>query len=249
MKKAQVTTFIIAGILIVAVIFFMLWLRGSFTTIGRQYSLEETMDAVNQHISTCLSQVSEQQTILIGKQGGFLNVADSSYRLYNDTKISYLCYNLDDSKKCRTRILLREDMEKYVNDNIQLLLSSCINLNTFKNNQVSIIAGNDYDVDTNIGDNTIIITLNYPVKVISKQNNAQLENSQYTSVINYPLGRLYNTALSIISEEALVGEFDPLPYMLTHQGIRIQKLRPYPDKLYILSMQGSPYIFQFAIQG
>ena len=156
---------------------------------------------------------------------------------------------MESSDKCRTRLLLKGDMEDSLNEATSILLASCINLDEFSSNQYTITPEKEWKVATNIGDNSVIVNLDYQIKVTSKATGETRTNDRYSVTHNFPLGSLYNVANRIISDEAAIGEFDPLPYMLLHQDYRIIKLRPYPDKIYILSSKSSSYIFQFAIQG
>lgn len=80
-------------------------------------------------------------------------------------------------------------------------------------------------------------------KVIVKKDDQDYE-------FPYPLGELYKVSQDIIDFETTNGEFDQLTYMLGTRGReRIEKLRPYPDKIYKINKQDSTYMFQFAIQG
>ncbi len=248
-NKAQVTIFVVIGILIIAVILFLLFIRGSFTSIGREANLDEELLAVNAHVQSCLHDISGQESLFIAKQGGYFAALEGSYRYYNDTKISYLCYDIEGQENCRNRLLLKKDMEANLEKNIESLLTACINLNEFSSNQLSILPERQWNVDVVIGDESTIISLDYPIRITSKVTKEELRNSQYSIKLNYPLGRLYNVATKIISDEALTGNFDPLPYMLLNPDIKIIKLRPYPDKIYIIKKVDSPYTFQFAIQG
>ena len=68
-----------------------------------------------------------------------------------------------------------------------------------------------------------------------------------------------NSSRDIINSEALTGLFDTLPYslaktQLTGKQYVLQKMQPYPDKLYILKIkdvpsEDDPYFFQFFIEG
>ncbi len=248
-KKAQMIMFVILGILIVSTLLFLIFLRGSLTFISRGGSLDEELIAINQHISSCLHDISEQEIIAIGKQGGYIKTLEGSFRFYNDTTISYLCYNMESSVKCRTRLLLKSDMEDSLNEATSILLASCINLDEFSSNQYIITPEKDWKVSTSIGDNSVIVNLDYPIKVTSKATGDTRTNDRYSVTHNFPLGSLYNVANRIISDEAAIGEFDPLPYMLVNKQYKIIKLKPFPDKIYVIKKATSPYIFQFAIQG
>ncbi len=248
-KKAQVTIIAILGILILAGVFFLLYLRGALTFIKPGASLEEELVAINTHILTCLHDISDQESNYLGRQGGYLAILDDSYRYFNDTKVSYLCYDMQDTLRCRSRLLLKQDMEESLSKNIKLLLASCINLNEFASKTYSIEPAKEWIASTIIGDNSITVNLDYPIKIVSKQTSEQITNDKYAITLNYPLGSLHKLANTIVADESTVGNFDPLPYMLENPQYKILKLKPYPDKIYIIKKTDSPFIFQFAIQG
>ncbi len=181
----------------------------------------------------CLRIISEQRIRQIGKQGGYLNPGSTSYIVYNGEKISYLCYNIHGQENCRNRILTISDMEQDLSNAIKGDLQ----------NQCS--AGN-LDVEVNIElDETF-------VRASSNSLNA-------SKSFPFPLGRLFEVVHDIKNNEAVTGSFDTLSYALeqtqiTNLPYMIQKLQPYPDKLYICKIKDVPspnneFIFQFAIEG
>ena len=77
-----------------------------------------------------------------------------------------------------------------------------------------------------------------------------IEEDEFETVLDVPLGALFGVARDIIEVETQVGEFEQLVYMLAHKGqFVIDKKKPYPDKMYILTSKDSEYVFQFFVQG
>lgn len=106
MSKAQVTLFIILGIIILVILSFVFYMS---ETIAQQ-KLEKPVDrivrefikskAINYYVTTCLDKVSKEALILIGEQGGFIHKEqnplidwDIPYIEYNGKKVSYRIYN------------------------------------------------------------------------------------------------------------------------------------------------------------
>ena len=247
MKKAQVTIFIVLGILIIVTIMFLLYVLGIFTSFSLGRNIEDELVAINSHISTCLKEVADQQSIQLAKQAGILKSLELGYRYFNDTEINYLCYNIPGKPYCRNRLLLKQDVESNLVSGINSLLAACINLEEFESSSYSIQKADTWQISADIGDESIRIKMIYPIKLIS--SNIQLSNEEYNIKLDYPLGSLLKVTNSILAEESSISDFDPLPYMLLHPEYKIIKFRPYPDKIYIIRKSTDSFVFQFAIQG
>lgn len=179
----------------------------------QQQKLEEEEEEQEEEEKTEEELILEE-IIKIGLQSGYLEPTEGTYRDYDGNKISYLCYNIEDSTLCEKRELSVTDMEK------RLLKA----------------------IENKFGSSKVTVTI-LDEKLIVRKDNKNYEFS-------YPLGELYKVSQDILDLEATSGEFDQLSYMLSHHGLyRIEKLRPYPDKIYKINKQDSIYVFQFAIQG
>ncbi len=243
-KRAQVTTFIIIGIIILAVAGLFLFARNYGLGISPERLLASKRAGIESRIDECAKSQAERALEIIGKQGGTLTPIKS--KMFNGYKVNYLCYNLPNNEACVNRVLTLKDMEDELSRFIENNLRNCININDFRSSAYSLQPGN-LEVSTTIGQDNVLIIVDYPITLSKDQ--ARITFSRHTSTVNVPLGRLYLTAIDIIDSEAQVGDFDPLPYMLFHNLARIEKQRPFPDKIYIMSIRTIPFIFQFAIEG
>ena len=103
-------------------------------------------------------------------------------------------------------------------------------------------------IDINIGQDATIATITQPITLTKGEETTH--HDTFISTFPVPLGRLYDTSQDIINLEATTGTFDQLTYMLGHKGAYIiDKQKPYPDTLYILTTKDHPYTFQFFVQG
>lgn len=257
MKRGQVTIFIILGIIILTTIILFFFIKSRFYFgPATQERLQQEFPAIREHIETCLKQESEPLIRKIGLQGGILDPAEDTYRYYFGDKISYLCYNIPNDKRCSSRALLKSQIEQELTNSIKPRLKSCIDIDSFKKSGYEIEYGT-FNFNIAIGQDSILAILNFPITI--KKDQAQAKESRFKAEIKYPLGRLYNAAQDIITAEALVGDFDTLSYSFlktknTNIPYLIKRLQPYPDKLYILKIKDipsekDPFIFQFLIQG
>ncbi|MDP3917036.1 MAG: hypothetical protein Q8Q42_01995 [Nanoarchaeota archaeon] len=246
-RKAQATTFVVLGLVILAAVILMIYLRGQFIfgPVTVEKLEEQGIVPIKDHIDTCVNDVAPDYFERIGLQGGYLSTPTDTFRNYDGVPISYLCYNIEGKFTCYSRYLTKENMESQLEEAIKNGLSSCLNLQKFgKGAQVSIGA---LDVDVDIGDFVSLVTVNLPVSI--SKGDVVVEEDKFESEINVPLGELYGVSRDIIEVETLAGDFDQLAYMLLHKGQHIiDKKKPYPDKLYILKTKDSDYIFQFFVQ-
>ena len=247
-KKAQATTFIVLGLVIVAVVVLLGYARSQFlfgpVSVDRlnQVGLEPIRD----HINECVEEVAPDYFERIGIQGGYLSTPEDTFRKVGGESVSYLCYNMEDVPTCYNRYLTLSEMETQLSSAIREGLSSCINLKGFSKGATLTVGSLDVRVD--IGDYQSIVEVNMPVKI--QKGDLFVEEEDFSTTLEVPLGALYGVSRDIIEVETSAGEFDQLGYMLTHKGqFTIDKKRPYPDKLYILETKDDDYIFQFFVQG
>lgn len=246
------TIFIVLGIVIFAILSLFLFIKprvyiGPATT----ERLQEEFPAIRAHVEDCLEESTNDFTMLIAKQGGYLNPAENTFRYYKGDKISYLCYNIPDKKICLNRILTKLEMEKVLEGVITERTRQCLNLEAYDKSGYDLSSG-DLDLIVKIGTDTVSSFLTFPITIT--KDTATAEESEFKATTDLPLGRLYNTAQDILDFETTLGGFETSVYSYTktqNTGIPyiIQKLQPHPDKLYILKIKGNPLIFQFMVQG
>ncbi|MEK6940666.1 MAG: hypothetical protein AABW49_02090 [Nanoarchaeota archaeon] len=251
-KRGQATVFVAVGIVIVVVVALILYGRQTIFLPGTPDSLSKVLDDVNEHIVDCIGEVSEKPIIQIGLQGGYLNPGVDTFRLHNDTRISYLCYNMENSESCRNRLLLVQSMEEELNAALQPQIISCVgNIKDFgKLRPITIEVPEQFKVATNILQDNVVVAVEYPVIIKSDKTTNQVQRKTFEKIFEIPLGDLYLVVQDVLEQEITFGDFDPLLYMLSKKGeYTIIKTRPYPDKLYAISRNDNDYQLQFFIQG
>lgn len=246
-KRGQTTAFVIVGIVILAVVILLFYLRGQFffgpvTTT----TLQDRLVPLENHIKECLQKVSDEPIKRIGLQGGYLSLGSGTFSSYQGQSISYLCFSQGGRATCSNRMLTTMSMEQQLSDTISKGLATCLNLGRFKRGFDMQVG--QQQVTTAIGPSAVIVTLAMPLTI--RKDDVLVRRDSFSQTFSYPLGRLYDVSQDIVDYESQFGEFEQLSYMLTHKGeFIIDKKKPYPDKVYILKTKDSPYIFQFMIQG
>ena len=112
-------------------------------------------------------------------------------------------------------------------------------INQFDKIGLNVERGN-LKLDADIGEDNVIINANLPVKI--SKGDVETKREKFEAELNYPLGRLYNSAKDIVDSEAVYGNLDTLTYSVLKTRISgkpyiVQKLQPYPDKLFILKIK------------
>lgn len=252
-KKAQVTTFVIIGLILLVLIALGLYMRGGayiFSPTTDDLNLE--LSSIKRHILACMQEAGKTPILEIGKQGGFLEPLEDTYRLYAGSNIAYLCFNMEGTDKCRSRILLKKDLATQLSGAIDIRLKSCINIDALKKGGAyDVLKSEEWKIDTVINKDDVIVSLDYLITLKSLRSEAVAKGPpKFTRVFNYPLGDLYDVSRTVLDGESGFGDFDPLPYMLFKKGeYKIEKNRPYPDKVYKITRMDSDYVFQFGIEG
>ncbi len=245
-KRGQITIFVIAGIVIVAAVLLLIFLRGQLFVTVTPENLPDQLFPIRDHVQDCIKDIAPDYIERIGLQGGYLSTSEGTYRLTNGIPVSYLCYNVGRSPLCYNRMLTLNHMETELSKAIAEGLQTCLDLRRFERG-FSMTIGS-LAVETSIGQDTVAVTANLPVTLT--KDTASVSEDEFSETFEFPLGRLYDVSQDIVDIETVYGEFDQLNYMLSKRGqYVIEKQRPYPDKLYILQHKDSSYIFQFHVQG
>lgn len=249
-KRGQVTLFIILGVVIVILAALYFFVAKPYVLPVSQEDLNKEMRNVEEDVLNCLFEVSEEPFNRIGLQGGYLATPTGSYRLYNDSRISYLCYDIPGEATCYNRMLLIQSMEKELEEAIKDTLPTCLNVHKFSQlKPYTVSTPKQPNIDVSIRRFDSLVTLDYPIRLTSKKSATSVEKSEFEAVLTIPLGRLYEVSQEIVNQEAQYGTFETLYYMLSKKGeIKIYLKKPYPDKIYQLKHQNSEYVFQFAIE-
>ena len=164
------------------------------------------------------------------------------YKLYKGYNVNYLCTNIPDDPRCMNRVLTLDDMEREIAKHVKDNLDTCINIDAGYYN----VQKGEKQVDVTIAENNVLIKLDYPLTLTKGSTVKQVK--EFSNVVNVPLGKIYITVQEIVNSEALFADFDPLPYMLVHKDLLIERDKPYPDKVYNIKDENG-YEFMFAVEG
>jgi len=216
MKKAQVTTFIILGIVILVAIVFVIYLndylfKSELQREAESFTVPQQVQPVKNYIDSCVLGVAKQGVELIGFQGGYLTLNNNqqvnplmpfadTLRIFNDNNLvtSYWFYETDNGiQKNQVPALddININLENYIKDNVAICFSDL--QTTF--NDYNINNANDIYVDVDIKEEAVI------VKII---NNIDIQQQDFNFILNQHfveldvgLGKTYDIAKKIIEKE------------------------------------------------
>jgi len=251
-KKGQVTLFIILGIILAVIIGLILFSRqANIYTPATQENLQEKLSSIQNHILDCLDEASKDPINRIAQQGGYLTVIPDSYRLWNDSTISYLCWNQVNQIACRNRMLTLQTMQDQLDIAIKQQIETCLDVQGESDliQTYDVLLPKDFDVKTEITTDNVLVTLDYPITLRAKSGDTKVSEKEFTQTIDVPLGDLYEVSQEIVNAKA-TGFFDSLTYMLSkYSKYTIYTHTPYPDTIYQIKLREGSYVFQMAIQG
>lgn len=247
-KKGQITIFVILGIVIIALVVLFLAFRKDILPPSTQQGINAEMREAKRIVNDCLDRETTDLVKKLALQGGYLSPGPDTFRLWNDTPISYLCFNQENRDTCTNRLLTLRKMEDQLSKAIEENLQTCVDFTDISG--VEVIANKPFQVTTRVLPVQVLIDLEYPVTVKSKVSEASATERKFSMIVDAPLGSLYDVAQDVLDLETEIGQFDILSYVLLKLGkytILINK--PYPDKIYQLKLRENDFMFQFAVEG
>jgi hypothetical protein len=201
MKKAQITTFIIIGVILLIAVALFFFIRGELLKDIEPERVVpiEFMD-INDYVEDCLKITSRDAIYLLGLQGGYIYLPDAIAR-QRDAHVEFV-KNSDLKVPLwyyfgSYRYPLISDMERDINRYIIENMPLCINnFESFENKYVV----DDYEIQpsTVISETDVLINLKYPLIVKNIANNQIADIDTFTSRHDVKLKRAYDLANEIL---------------------------------------------------
>ncbi len=240
-KRAQVTIFIIIGIIIVALGFLIYSFYPQIkSTLGG-----EEKNPIS-YIQTCLEDEIKDTAETLSLQGGTLT--PENYVMFEDSKVQYLCYTNEFYRTCVVQEpMLKQHIEAEIRDKIGGDVEACFA------SLKSSYERKGYDVDLKSGSRRIELlprrivgTFNYSM-TLTKGDTQRYDS--FVVILNNNLYELVAIANSIIEWETLYGDAEVTAYMTYYHDLKVEKnLRESGEKIYVLTDRNVGSKFQFAIR-
>src|SRR3989344_475084 len=213
-KKSQITIYIIIALVIIASVILILFLRNK--TVNQ-------IDSQNpeNYISSCVGNAATKALDIILPQGGYASPA--LYKLYNNTKIAYLCYNPGWYMPCiNQEPMYVEHLEQEIKEIIAGKLDYCFDSLKQslekRNYQVNIKNG---DFSVNLIPNKVKIDISREIILEKNQDVKKYEN--FSVIVLSPIYELAGIALEITDKEARNCDFDYSAYKNNYPKYNIDR--------------------------
>ena len=236
-KKAQVSVFIIIGILIVLAVVYFLAIRKSSVDI--EPSAPQDFSAVQVYVENCLSIVGNFAVYKIGVQGGYIEPRLNSYQ----SAFLDVAYAFDSIKTFVELSKMESEIETFVNEN----LKKCTNgFSEFGAKGISIEEGN-VNSDVSFGAKNVIFSVNYPLRITS--GGVDYEMEKFTSDVPVALKTVHSDV------DSFVYDFDER-YDLTYLNGLNSNVYIHPmgqNDMFVeenldSSIRGENYLFLYAVR-
>jgi hypothetical protein len=231
-KKAQVTMFIIVGIVIVsALLVFFLWVRPTyFLEGGKKLGFE-----------SCVEDVVEESINELSLKAGFIN-PQFTYA-YNGEDLTYLCYTNEYYETCTVQVPF---LKNAFNEQLEILIRERVNtcyhnsIDALRDQGYEVTAGEvDYNVAIEPG--VVRVEIDAPV-VVGSQSFAR-----FNIRVSEPIYETVMIATSILQFETKYGDADSTSIMGYYPDYIIDKIkRGDGTTVYVLENIVSGNKFKFA---
>jgi hypothetical protein len=220
-KKAQATAFIIAGIVIVSMIFTGVYFReqifNSLTkdTLAEQPTISQ-IEKVKSFTKDCLQESLDDGTYEIGLKGGHLtipagdfpptayNPMTNSLNIFGSEGLSIPYWSfLTPNNLEKTQIPSKQEMETELSNFVESEVVSCLNDYTLFKSEGYNIEFTAPKVAIEIGNEAVIADVEMTLNINYKESSQTF--SKFKTISNVPLGKLYARSLELFEYEARTG--------------------------------------------
>jgi len=150
-KKGQVTLFVIIAIMLVAAVALVVYFAG----IKPQKEAEIDIKPIQAHVQNCVESTAENGLYMIGFQGGYIITPANSL----ETNFTTISYGYSSGKNQLPAV---SKIESELKSYIELFLPSCTTFDEFPDLDIST---GEVDAVVNIKEDTIDISVNYPITI------------------------------------------------------------------------------------
>src|SRR3989344_3103560 len=129
----------------------------------------------------------------------------------------------------------RKQLNNYIYDKID----NCIDFSEYEDRGYVINIQEDLTIDITITDDTINLNIKYPFTIERQGVTLSSDGTQY--MLALPIGDLFKAVNYILGQESIYGTVDIVNYQITNLNkYKMQIKKPYPDKLYEISLTDYP---------
>jgi len=184
MKKAQVTIFIIIGVILIAAVIFAMFLKP--VPDGIEEPIPENFQPINNFIENCVQETSENSIIEIGYKGGIS--FDMEVPRLGDFYYFY---------KGQGNLITKETIEDQISKEIKKTFFRCAR--SFEDFPDFLIEEGSMEVQSRIEDENVLVKVKYPVTITKDEKTILIED--FNANVPVRLGIIYNVLTEINQEQ------------------------------------------------
>jgi hypothetical protein len=241
-KKGQVAIFVIVAVIVVASIMLFFFLRRAPVGVG-----EAAFDP-EQYIQQCVRPSINDAIDIILPQGGFLNPL--SFKIYNDTKIAYICKTDGYYVQCVTiHPMLINEINAEIKLYISPVVESCFaSMKTeLEKRQATIEFEDTKNISVSMAPGKVFATVVKNIKITEKETTRTFE--KFDVEITSPIYNLASIAVNIAEHERNYCYFEYVGYMAEDISVDIRKfMMSDATKIYTIKDRASGKIMNIAIR-
>lgn len=207
-NKAQVSIFIIIGVILIIVL--------SFLFFSGKYELfiphdTKIKNQVSEIVEDCIYDATSRGVFLLGFQGGYIDIApEVALNPVKHVNFGSIIPNWDSERgNIPTILSMQKELENFVRKEAY----SCIynNLNNLTNFEITIDDEDTFEVESRINDHNVVVESYFNVRFNEKNSEEILTvNDYYVKLDNARLGSLYKLAVEVYNYEGSTYVFEDL---------------------------------------
>ena len=239
-NKAQVTIFIIVGILIVVAII------GFFLLFGRFDFQERGSLNVEQFIETCVKDAVEPSVGKVLAGGG--RAEPSFYKMYQGEKYNYLCYQKNYYLTCVNQYpMLKAIAEQEIKQDSEERVNECFaSLKKDWEDRGYDVSDSALDWRVELSPKTVLISIEK--RLDFSKGSASETYSEFSVNFLSPLYDLVMVAREIVNQEAEFCNFEYNGFMLLYPEYDIKRISYDENRIYKITDRRSGGLFKFALR-
>ncbi|HLC71739.1 MAG TPA: hypothetical protein VJI32_07040, partial [Candidatus Nanoarchaeia archaeon] len=201
-KKAQVTIFIIIGIVLLLALILIIALKQELVTFKPGEIIPTHKGKVEQFITSCIEQVGDDALAKIGAQGGYINVpadvagdGNKHLKVSSFLVIPYWAYG------ATTNIPPLDFIKRELDAELEKNIRDCL-LNTGAFREIyDIVEKSEIDADTQLVDSKVLFNVHWKIEVRNKAGDVVTELIDHTGESPVKLKRIHTLASRIVEKE------------------------------------------------
>jgi len=199
-KKAQITLFIIMGLIIILFISVFIYLQQTTTIFEPEKIMPAEFVPVKRFVEKCTETLAEDAVFLASMQAGYVEIPDEinyeplSY-VDHGFKVPLWLYNGQDCMPTRKEI--EGNIASYINSN----LKTCLNGFEEFSREFDIEELGEPSTAVSVNDYGVFVKTDYPLKIQNKLGTEITEWKEYATSFANSLGRKYKLASAIMKYE------------------------------------------------